>query len=179
MCPHLTHAIITALSSGNVFYSCTYPPATRIICMSQSVDATSPPPPGPTSWRHHTFTPHHSANGFLSPCGGTHQGGGAHGHVDSWQRAAPALPSLERERLRHLALSHYKHCPHAERGNWLTQLHTRCCGAGVSTPFYHRGRPYMMAAGPLCHIGGLGSHRPLRGLREKPQAPTVNTERRE
>jgi hypothetical protein len=41
-------------------HSFTYPPATRIICMSQSVDATSPPPLGPTSWGHHTFTPHHS-----------------------------------------------------------------------------------------------------------------------
>jgi len=32
------------------------------------------------------------------------QGGGARGHVGSWQRAAPALPSLKRELLRHLAL---------------------------------------------------------------------------
>ena len=94
---------------------------------------------------------------FLSPCGGTHQGDGARGHVGSWQRAAPVLPSLKRERLRHLTLVRCKHCPHAERGNWQAEKHTRCCRASDSTPFYHGGRPYMMTAGPLSHTGGLGS----------------------
>jgi hypothetical protein len=76
----LTHANTTAAFQPQAIHSFTYPPATRIICMSQSVDATSPPP-GPTSRRHHTFTPHHSRRRFLSPCGGTHRGGGARGHV--------------------------------------------------------------------------------------------------
>jgi hypothetical protein len=34
---------------------------------------------------------------FLSPCAGTHQGGGARCHVATWQSAAPVLASLTRE----------------------------------------------------------------------------------
>jgi hypothetical protein len=182
-CTCTPNSDVTLLAVRVTYLPCTYPPATRIICISQTVDATSAPCP-------YIMTSSHIHSTSLRKCFLS---------VTLWRARSRGQLSRRWTRLR--GRTEGSTCTAVSHA--CQQVNTRPHVTNTATPRREKyraqqenpadgvakwalvprsttaGRPYMMAAGPLCHMGGLGSCRPSRepGGMERERSPPISRAR--